>query len=42
MGRLDASPTIFGTPGYLRFPGALMALAGLLLLVVTYAAWHLG
>jgi len=42
MGRLGASPTIFGTPGYLRFLGALMALAGLLLLLATYALWHLG
>ncbi|MGW6361487.1 hypothetical protein ACWFR5_41530 [Streptomyces sp. NPDC055092] len=42
MGRLDASPTIFGTPGYLRFLGTLMALAGLLMLLATYALWHLG
>ncbi|RFC76442.1 hypothetical protein DXZ75_15400 [Streptomyces sp. AcE210] len=42
MGRLDASPTVFATPGYLRFLGALMAFAGLVLLIVSYALWHLG
>ncbi|MGW6136588.1 hypothetical protein [Streptomyces sp. NPDC055140] len=41
MGRLDASPTVFATPGYLRFLGALMAFAGLVLLAVSYALWHL-
>ncbi|MFF1395406.1 hypothetical protein ACFVZD_16545 [Streptomyces sp. NPDC058287] len=41
MGRLDASPTVFATPGYLRFLGALMAFAGIVLLVVSYALWHL-
>ncbi|MFB7713742.1 hypothetical protein [Streptomyces sp. NPDC056105] len=41
MGRLDGSPTVFATPGYLRFLGALMAFAGLLLLIVSYALWHL-
>ncbi|MFE5024830.1 hypothetical protein ACFRAO_16205 [Streptomyces sp. NPDC056656] len=41
MGRLDASPTVFGTPGYLRFLGALMAFAGLVMLVAAYALWHL-
>jgi hypothetical protein len=42
MGRLGGSPTIFATPGYLRFLGALMAFAGLVLCVVAYALWHLG
>ncbi|MFG2524379.1 hypothetical protein [Streptomyces sp. NPDC048527] len=42
-GALDAAPTtVFGSVGYLRFLGALMAFAGLILLVATYALWHLG
>ncbi|MGW6396648.1 hypothetical protein [Streptomyces sp. NPDC055134] len=41
MGRLDAAPSLFGTPGYLRFLGALMAFAGLVLLAASYALWHL-
>ncbi|MFB6677441.1 hypothetical protein ACFCWG_34560 [Streptomyces sp. NPDC056390] len=41
MGRLDAAPGLFGTPGYLRFLGTLMAFAGLVLLIVSYALWHL-
>jgi hypothetical protein len=42
MGRLGGSPTLFATPGYLRFLGALMAFAGVILCVVAYALWHLG
>ncbi|MER5534342.1 hypothetical protein [Streptomyces mirabilis] len=42
MGRLGGSPTVFATPGYLRFLGALMAFAGVILCVVAYALWHLG
>ncbi|MCX5242120.1 hypothetical protein [Streptomyces prunicolor] len=41
MGRLGGSPTVFATVGYLRFLGVVMAGAGLLLLVVAYALWHL-
>ncbi|MES4891799.1 hypothetical protein [Streptomyces sp. NPDC096012] len=41
-GRLGGAPTLFATPGYLRFLGAVMAGAGLLLLTVAYALWHLG
>ncbi|MEU6662243.1 hypothetical protein [Streptomyces sp. NPDC046821] len=41
LGHLEGSPTIFGTVGYLRFLGALMTLAGLVLLLVTYVLWHL-
>ncbi|MGW0081626.1 hypothetical protein [Streptomyces sp. NPDC003393] len=36
-GRLGGAPTLFATPGYLRFLGTLMAGAGLVLLVVAYA-----
>ncbi|MCX4607852.1 MULTISPECIES: hypothetical protein [Streptomyces] len=39
---LGGSPTLFATPGYLRFLGALMAFAGVILCVVAYALWHLG
>ncbi|KAF5998024.1 hypothetical protein BOG92_045750 [Streptomyces sp. WAC00263] len=42
VGRLGGSPTLFATPGYLRFLGALMAFAGVILCVVAYALWHLG
>lgn len=42
MGRLGGSPTLFATPGYLRFLGAVMASAGLLLFIAAYAMWHLG
>ncbi|WP_405611718.1 hypothetical protein [Streptomyces sp. NBC_00076] len=41
-GQLGGSPSIFAAPGYLRFLGALMAVAGMLMLLVTYALWHLG
>ncbi|PJN10157.1 hypothetical protein CG723_20355 [Streptomyces sp. CB01635] len=41
-GALDAPTTVFGSVGYLRFLGALMAFAGLVLFVVAYALWHLG
>ncbi|MGX1671770.1 hypothetical protein [Streptomyces sp. NPDC055400] len=41
MGLLDAAPSVFGTPGYLRFLGVLMAFAGLVLLIASYALWHL-
>ncbi|GHF02455.1 hypothetical protein GCM10014715_68240 [Streptomyces spiralis] len=41
-GRLGGSPTLFATPGYLRFLGTLMAGAGLVLLVAAYALWRLG
>ncbi|MFB7758429.1 hypothetical protein ACFC18_54165 [Streptomyces sp. NPDC056121] len=41
MGRLDGSPTIFATTGYLRFLGACMAFAGLVLPAASYALWHL-
>lgn len=41
-GRLGGAPTLFASPGYLRFLGAVMAGAGLLLLVAVYALWHLG
>ncbi|WP_372346981.1 hypothetical protein [Streptomyces sp. KL116D] len=37
-----AAPTVFARPGYLRLLGALMAVAGLLLILVAYALWHLG
>ncbi|MFD8570977.1 hypothetical protein [Streptomyces sp. NPDC057694] len=33
---------LLARPGYLRFLGAVMALAGLLLIVVAYALWQLG
>ncbi|MFB7510934.1 hypothetical protein [Streptomyces broussonetiae] len=42
MGRLGGSPNLFASVGYLRFLGAVMAGAGLLLLVAVYALWHLG
>ncbi|MEU7422430.1 hypothetical protein [Streptomyces sp. NPDC040750] len=42
MGRLGGSPSLFAAPGYLRFLGAVMAGAGLLLLVAMYALWRLG
>ncbi|MFJ7152294.1 hypothetical protein ACIQVT_29565 [Streptomyces sp. NPDC100445] len=42
MGRLGGAPPFFATPGYLRFMGAVMAGAGLLLLIAAYALWHLG
>ncbi|MEU0336382.1 hypothetical protein [Streptomyces sp. NPDC006193] len=42
MGRLGGAQPLFATPGYLRFLGAVMAGAGLLLLVAAYALWHLG
>ncbi|WP_393084855.1 hypothetical protein [Streptomyces sp. LN704] len=41
-GRLGGSPTLFAAPGYLRFLGALMAFAGVILCMVAYALWHLG
>ncbi|MER5950958.1 hypothetical protein ABT127_33480 [Streptomyces sp. NPDC001904] len=42
-GRVDTAPTtFFGSLGYLRFLGGAMALAGVLLLLVTYALWQLG
>nr|WP_203644806.1 hypothetical protein [Streptomyces sp. SID14478] len=42
-GRLDTAPTtIFGSVGYLRFLGVMMMLAGVLLVLVAYALWHLG
>ncbi|MGW3631989.1 hypothetical protein ACWD7F_17800 [Streptomyces sp. NPDC005122] len=34
--------TVFATPGHLRFPGTLMAFAGLVPLVVVYVLWHPG
>ncbi|MFE1755256.1 hypothetical protein [Streptomyces anandii] len=40
-GRLGGSSSLFATPGYLRFLGALMAGAGLVLLVAVYALWSL-
>ncbi|WP_329581694.1 hypothetical protein [Streptomyces sp. NBC_01361] len=40
-GALDAPTTVFGSVGYLRFLGALMTFAGLILLVAAYALWHL-
>ena len=42
MGRLGGAPNLFASAGYLRFLGAVMAGAGLLLLVAVYALWHLG
>ncbi|RVU17956.1 hypothetical protein EOT10_33185 [Streptomyces antnestii] len=42
MGRLDGSPTMFGSVGYLRFLGVLMAFAGLVMLLAAYALWRLG
>ncbi|MGY0023098.1 hypothetical protein ACVHNB_29580 [Streptomyces sp. YJ-C3] len=43
VGRLDApSANVFGSVGYLRFLGVVLACAGLVLLVITYALWHLG
>ncbi|MBO1335252.1 hypothetical protein J3486_28885 [Streptomyces sp. VRA16 Mangrove soil] len=39
---LDASGNLLARPGYLRFLGAVMAVAGLLLILVTYALWELG
>ncbi|MGW3207446.1 hypothetical protein [Streptomyces sp. NPDC001135] len=41
VGRPGGSPTLFASAGYLRFLGAVMAFAGALLLVATYALWHL-
>ncbi|MFD5076861.1 hypothetical protein [Streptomyces sp. NPDC058371] len=41
-GRLGGPSNLFATPGYLRFLGALMVFAGLVLLTATYALWHLG
>ncbi|MEV5611353.1 hypothetical protein [Streptomyces sp. NPDC052225] len=39
---LDASGNLLARPGYLRVLGAVMALAGVLLIVVTYVLWQLG
>ncbi|MEU8033938.1 hypothetical protein AB0C13_35945 [Streptomyces sp. NPDC049099] len=41
VGRLGGSPTLFASAGCLRFLGAVMACAGLVLLLATYALWHL-
>ncbi|WP_353941798.1 hypothetical protein ABII15_09260 [Streptomyces sp. HUAS MG91] len=39
---LDATGDLLARPGYLRLLGAVMTLAGLLLIVVAYALWQLG
>ncbi|MYW66561.1 hypothetical protein GTY65_21215 [Streptomyces sp. SID8379] len=39
---LDGSANLLARPGYLRVLGAVMALAGLLLILVTYVLWQLG
>ncbi|MFJ4712527.1 hypothetical protein [Streptomyces sp. NPDC088785] len=39
---LDATGNLLARPGYLRLLGAMMALAGLLLILVAYALWQLG
>ncbi|MEU6843184.1 hypothetical protein ABZ930_15070 [Streptomyces sp. NPDC046716] len=41
-GDLDATGDLLARPGYLRLLGAVMALAGLLLILVAYALWQLG
>lgn len=42
-GRIDAGAgSLFGSTGYHRFLGAVMAVAGLFLLLVTVVLWHLG
>lgn len=43
MGHLGGAPTFFfASAPYMRILGAVMAGAGLLLLVAAYALWHLG
>lgn len=42
MGRLGGPTTFYSSVGYLRFLGAVMAGAGLLLVVAAYALWRLG
>ncbi|MET9079489.1 hypothetical protein ABZX95_47125 [Streptomyces sp. NPDC004232] len=41
MGHLGGSPNLFASVGYLRFLGAVMAGAGLILLIAAYALWRL-
>ncbi|MEV1021710.1 hypothetical protein [Streptomyces sp. NPDC050264] len=41
--RLGAPPAnMFGSVGYLRFLGVMLAFTGIVLLVIVYALWHLG
>lgn len=40
-GRLGGPPTLFASAGYLRFLGALMALAGAVALLAGYELWRL-
>ncbi|MFJ8823519.1 hypothetical protein ACIREE_17200 [Streptomyces sp. NPDC102467] len=41
--RLGTPPAnVFGSVGYLRFLGVMLAFAGVVLLVIVYALWQLG